>query len=52
MKGKSVSKKTAITIASIVVLLIVAIILAVVFLKDKGTTEASVDQLSQNSEQT
>ena len=52
MKGKSVSKKTAITIASIVVLLIVAIILAVVFLKDRGTTEASVDQLSQNSEQT
>lgn len=53
MKGKSLSKKAIITILIIAILLIVAISMVVVFLKDQGKTEATaISENNSNSSQT
>ena len=53
MKGKSLSKKAIITIVIIAILLIVAISMVVVFLKDQGKTEATaISENNSNSSQT
>ena len=53
MKGKSLSKKAIITILVIAILLIVAISMVVVFLKDQGKTEATaISENNSNSSQT
>ena len=52
MKGKSLSKKAIITILIIAILLIVAISMVVVFLKDQGKTEATaISENNSNSSQ-